>query len=283
MQPPQVQTLDQLMSATNPIYDPQRQDIQSQIGQTTDAGQAAEQGLAATQNNAFQNIAQMASNKGMLFSGFTPDQQAKYNAGTYMPALANLKAKVGDNIAKLQSALIGLDTDQRKGAMSEQANQQSQVADFNKMQDQRAYDEQVRQEAYQQELKKIDYQNSTKGSAGLSPYEMAQLVNNNRDYIAKNYKQTVGQGDGGGMAYTGPGGAPLSAHQYSIETGRPLTDVLAADATPYAQAARAIISGDWNTLGKIAPANNLPMPPAAVRNNPDALATWLQQRYPKLF
>jgi hypothetical protein len=150
--PPTVHTLDQLMASSNPIYEPQRQIYNQQMGQATDLGQQQEQGLYNTQKQAFGDISQMASNKGMLFSGFTPDQQAKYNATKFMPALVDLRGKVQDNISKLQSALVGLDTEQRKQAMDQQGNEQNQLNQYNQQQQQQEFQRQQAQLQYQHEL-----------------------------------------------------------------------------------------------------------------------------------
>lgn len=155
MQPPTVQTLDQLMQATNGIYDPTRQNITKQIGQAGEQGAADEQALYGQQNAAFKNIAQMASNKGMLFSGFTPDQQAQYNSTKFMPAMAQLRGKVQDNIARLQSALLGIDSDQRKQAMSMQTDQQNKLDAYNSEQDRRKFEQQQADLAYQREMEKL--------------------------------------------------------------------------------------------------------------------------------
>lgn len=155
MQPPQVRTLDQLMSATNSLYDPQRNEYRTQIGQAGEQGAASEQALYGAQNAAFKNIAQMASNKGMLFSGFTPDQQAQYNSTKFMPAMAALRGKVQDNIARLQSALLGLDTDQRKQAMSMQEGDQNKLDAYNSEQDRRKFEKEQADLAYQREMEKL--------------------------------------------------------------------------------------------------------------------------------
>jgi hypothetical protein len=186
--PPSVQSLDQLMALTNSIYNPQRQQLTQQIGAAGQAGQAEEQGLYATQNQAFKNIAQMASNKGMLFSGFSPDQQAQYNATKFMPAMAGLRSKVQDNIARLQSAMLGLDTDQRKGAMATQQSQQDRLYSWNQEQDRRKWEKEQSEIAYQRELQKLKQQQAFQASqrASSAPGKPGtDIVNYFKDQLSK--------------------------------------------------------------------------------------------------
>lgn len=163
--PPTVRTLDELYKLNGSVYDPQRQNIDQQIGQTQQSGQAEEQGLYAVQNQAFKNINQMASNKGMLFSGFSPDQQAQYNSTKFMPAIAGLRGKIQDNIARLQSARLTLDSDQRKEAMGMQEKDLSQLYDYNKEQDRRKFEKEQADVAYQREMEKLKTQAALSNSA----------------------------------------------------------------------------------------------------------------------
>lgn len=152
------------MQATNAIYDPTRNNIKTQIGQAGEQGAADEQALYGAQNTAFKNIAQMASNKGMLFSGFTPDQQAQYNSTKFMPALAQLRGKVQDNIARLQSSLLSMDSDQRKQAMQMQTDQQGKLDAYNSEQDRRKFEQQQADLAYQREMEKLQKTQSFEAS-----------------------------------------------------------------------------------------------------------------------
>lgn len=153
--PPQVQTLDQLMAATQSVFDPQRQFIQQQMTSTQQGGQAQEEALMGQQRQAFGDISQMASNRGMLFSGFTPDQQAKYNANTFMPAMVGLKEKIAGNIANLQGNLLTLDSDQRQQAMQMQQGQQDKLFSWQQQQEERAWQQQQAEVAYQREMEKL--------------------------------------------------------------------------------------------------------------------------------
>jgi hypothetical protein len=110
--PPQVRDLQTLIAEQKQAVLPQQQLIDESIAANANAGQAQEQGLAATKVNEFKAIGQRAQNKGMFFSGFTPNEEAQYTAGTYLPALAQLQA----TIAQTRSGLVGKKLDLDKGA-----------------------------------------------------------------------------------------------------------------------------------------------------------------------
>jgi hypothetical protein len=166
--PPKVQSLDELYALTNSIYDPQRAVVRDQMTATQQSGQAEEQALEFKKGQAFKDIAQLASNKKMLFSGFAPDQQAKYTGGTFLPAQAQLRSKVQDNIARLQSALLGIDTDQRKTAMGTREKQEGMLYDYNKEQDRRKFEKDMSEQAYQREMEKLRQQQSFQRSQNAS-------------------------------------------------------------------------------------------------------------------
>lgn len=105
--PPQVRDLQSLIAEQSKAIAPQNRLLDESINQNASAGLAQEAGLAATQKKAFGQIEQGAQNKGMFFSGFSPDEQATYTSTTYLPALAQLQA----TIAKTRSDLLGKKAD----------------------------------------------------------------------------------------------------------------------------------------------------------------------------
>ena len=128
---PQVQNLSDIVASLNSTYDPQRAAVTQQIGTAQQNGQNAVAGLNAAKDQAFNNITQTANDRGMLFSGFTPDQQAKYTASTFLPAMVNLNAKTQDNINKLQQTILGLNTAQNQQANGIQQGQIKNLNDYN--------------------------------------------------------------------------------------------------------------------------------------------------------
>lgn len=155
MAAPTVRTLDQLMAENAAAYNPQRQALRDQINSSSARLGEQEQGLNAAQTNAFGQINQAASNKGMFFSGFTPDQQAKYTAEKYLPALANLRAANEGTIGKLNEGIMGLDSEQRKAAMQTQEGDLQRLYDYNKEQERRAWEAEQARIAYEREMQKM--------------------------------------------------------------------------------------------------------------------------------
>lgn len=107
--PPQVQVreLQSLIAEQNAALTPQYDLINNDIAANDRAGTAQEAGLEAKKNRAFKQIGQASQDRGMFFSGFTPNEEAEYNAGTYLPQLAQLQA----TIASTRSNLLGKKAD----------------------------------------------------------------------------------------------------------------------------------------------------------------------------
>ena len=131
--PPAVRQLQDLIGTIGQSVQPQQQLLDQQIIQNDQSGAAQVAGLDATKNKAFGQIEQGAQNKGMFFSGFTPDEQADYTATSYLPALANLQS----TIASVRGNLIGqknaLNTDVFNKAFDTQNQDQAVLNDWNKM------------------------------------------------------------------------------------------------------------------------------------------------------
>lgn len=99
-------TISQLRAAQQGNYD--TLDQQGRDLTTNEASQTA--GLAAKKDQAFGNITNNANTRGALFSGFTPDAQAKYTSATYLPALANLQRAITDSRTSLNGKRNALDS-----------------------------------------------------------------------------------------------------------------------------------------------------------------------------
>lgn len=113
------------------IYDPQNSLVQQQIAALP--GQFAPQYSALDQAkvNAFKDIDNSANAKGMLFSGFSPDQQAQYVGTKYLPARAALASQqqqqqfsLQDQLNKIMAARAtqtqGIIADQTKAEIEQQ-------------------------------------------------------------------------------------------------------------------------------------------------------------------
>jgi len=143
---PQVRDLNQLIGELGQAYIPQKTQIDQDIQAAENSGQAQEAGLGATQKQQFGQIEQKAQNKGMFFSGFSPDEQAKYTSTVYLPALANLRS----TIAATRSQLLG-----KKANIDSQIANQAFTVREGDVAAQRAWQQQQEQMAFQAEQARL--------------------------------------------------------------------------------------------------------------------------------
>lgn len=155
MQPPQVRTLDQLVAETNSVYDPRKQANTQAIATANARLGESEQILGQQQTRAFGDITQAAASRKALFSGFTPDQQARYTSEKYLPALANLRAANEQTIQGLNRDNMELDADQRKTALQTREGDLSRQYDYIKTQDERKFQTDQANAAYEREMAKL--------------------------------------------------------------------------------------------------------------------------------
>lgn len=97
------------------------------------AGAAQEAGLAATAQNSYGQIEQAAQDNGMFFSGFSADEQAKYNANTYLPALAGLQAQIAQTRSSLMGKKADLESSIFNKAVDMRENDRAVANDWKKM------------------------------------------------------------------------------------------------------------------------------------------------------
>lgn len=197
--PPQVRDLQTLIAQQNQSLQPQYDQIDQSINANEQSGQAQIQGLDATKNKAFKQIDQGASDKGMFFSGFTPDQQAEYTAGTYLPALAQLQG----TIASARGTLLGKKADLGKSAFDTAFNTQNQdlqtLNDWNKMTQQQQFqaseaDRQRVFDAQQNEAnRKATAANTASNNAASKPSTQQFLVQAFSGYDPKTMKNYTEQ------------------------------------------------------------------------------------------
>lgn len=107
MAAPVVQSLEDVIKQIQTAYKPQQDQLDSLVAQNETSATGQIQGLDAAKTQAFNGIAQAATNKGMTFSGFTPNEQATYTGATYLPALAKLQ----DTITSTRNSLFGKKAD----------------------------------------------------------------------------------------------------------------------------------------------------------------------------
>lgn len=165
MPPNQVRELQALIAEQQQAIAPQKQLIDADIAANATAGVAQEAGLGAVKDREFRNIGQRSQNKGMFFSGFSPDAEAEYTAGSYLPALAQLQATIASTRSSLLGKKADLDTDVFNRASGMRENDITSA---------RAY--QIEQERKQHEasLAEIAWQRSQKEAAAQRSFEASQ-------------------------------------------------------------------------------------------------------------
>ncbi len=102
---PPIPTYQQAFDQTAGVYQPQTNLIQSQIDALPGQEQATLSSLDQAKVNAFRDIGESANAKGVLFSGFTPDQQAQYIGTKYLPAYAEAKTATANAKTSLLSKI----------------------------------------------------------------------------------------------------------------------------------------------------------------------------------
>lgn len=180
---PAVRDLQSLIAEQTAALNPQLNLIDQSITSNDQSGAAQEQGLAAKKDTAFSDITQGAQDKGMYFSGFSPNEQAKYTAGTYLPALAQLQS----TIAQTRASLLGKKADLNKGAFDvasqQHENDLKTLADWNQMTATQQFNasESEKQRAFeaQQNVLKInaDARNTAAQIASKASPDVSKIIN----------------------------------------------------------------------------------------------------------
>lgn len=107
------QTLDQVLSSLQSVYQPQIDSINQQQAALPAQYDAQAQGLQAAQTQSFGDILNgaRARGTGVAFGGIPLSEQAQYTASTYLPALANLKTSQNQQSQSLVDALNKINED----------------------------------------------------------------------------------------------------------------------------------------------------------------------------
>jgi len=223
------QRLQEIYNQLESVYAPQRAVLQQQAPLIEQQAAAQRASLEQARQNAFRDITTAAGNRGMLFSGFTPAEQATYTGTKYLPALAGVEQTAAQRRLSLEQQL-----GQTKIAQQSQAQNilQKQIQEEN-----RAREAELNRQTRLQAAM-ISAGGRRGGRGGRAATEKAWG------------KVQAGKGAGGGFAYQGPGGIPVSAATWAYNNNVPLEEVLAQDPTRYAQEARNLILGNRPPTGK---------------------------------
>lgn len=107
------QTADQVYNSLNASYDPLRVANDQQQAQVQQEATAQLSSLDQAKVNAFKDIDLSANRKGVLFSGFSPDQEATYLGTKYLPARANVSNNLVKTLNQLRADNANIGAKQR--------------------------------------------------------------------------------------------------------------------------------------------------------------------------
>lgn len=182
---PTVRNLNDLIGTIGASVDPLKQQYDQEIAANATAGDAQIAGLEAKKTKAFGDITQSAQDKGMFFSGFTPDAEATYTADSYLPALASLQQTIAGTRNSLIEKKLGLDQDVFNKAFDTQQQDKSVLDDWNKMTAQQQFDASeadkqrvftAQQNEQDRAAANVNSQRSAAASAGAAKPDVAGIV-----------------------------------------------------------------------------------------------------------
>jgi hypothetical protein len=106
----QPRTLQQVLTELDGVYNPQVDSIRQRQAAIPGQLQAEQDGLQAKQNTAFGDILNGARRRGtgVAFGGIPLQEQARYTADNYLPALARLQQSGREQAMSLEDALNGI-------------------------------------------------------------------------------------------------------------------------------------------------------------------------------
>lgn len=210
---PAVQDINALIAQYKQAFQPQQDVLDQQVQANDQSGTAAEAGLNAKKTQEFGNIEQAASDKGMAFSGFSPDQQAKYTGTTFLPALAGLQSAIANTRLGLLGKKADLNATANSQALDTNAKEKSAYEQWVADQEKMAF--QAHQADLDRQTQMAQSQLSASSKAAPDP--------------AKGFG--ISRDASGGMQFHGANGMPVTAAQYASATGGNIRDLLAANGT----------------------------------------------------
>lgn len=110
--------LTDIITELNSVYNPQRDSINKRVGELDPMQQAEEKGLEAAKQDAFTQITDQANRRGLFYSGIPIAEEQKYTGSTFLPAVANLRAKYKQQRWNLEDALNKIQEEQYSKAYS---------------------------------------------------------------------------------------------------------------------------------------------------------------------
>lgn len=123
-------TLDQIIAELNPTFQAQTNSLQQQMGLIPEQIKTQEAALNAQKDQGYADIISGARRRGtgIAFGGIPLSEQAKYNATTYAPALANLRTAGTQQATSLQDAINAIN--ERRDTLGQNIYQTEQQRQF---------------------------------------------------------------------------------------------------------------------------------------------------------
>lgn len=185
MAAPVVQNLNDLIAKYTTAQAPQVQQLDTEANNAEQSGSAQISGLDQAKTNAFGDITQAASDKNMLFSGFAPDQQARYVGATYLPALAKVQAAIATARGAVSKGKADLITGANNSAIGEQNNEQQQLDAYNAEQEKeaQAVAEAQRQRDFEASQNSLNRSASAAGNSTSPTDARAAIIGQTNSYL----------------------------------------------------------------------------------------------------
>lgn len=158
-------SVDQIIGELNSAYQPQIDVVNKQLAELPAYYQAQQGGLDTAKTNAFSDITNAASAKGIAYSGMPIAEQSRYVGEKYLPALAQLKQNQNNQTFGLQTNLNDIfakrltqaQTIQQQELQREEAARQAEADRIQK------------ERQFQQQLAAQRASASSRGSSGRAP------------------------------------------------------------------------------------------------------------------
>lgn len=134
-------SIDQITAELASVYNPQIEQVNSQLAELPKFYEAQNAGLGVAKENAFRDITGAASSRGMVYSGMPIAEQSRYVGEKYLPAMAQLQQKQSEQTYGLKSQLTDIygkrmsqaqalqqaELDREEQARQAEANRQAQL------------------------------------------------------------------------------------------------------------------------------------------------------------
>ncbi len=217
-------TLDQIISELSSTYQPQVDAINQRMSAIPGQLQAEEQGLDAKKDLAYGDIVNQARRRGtgIAFGGLPINEQNKYTATDYLPALARLRQAGKEQQLSLQDALNSIY--EKRNSFAYQIKQN----DDQLQESRRQFDANM---AFQREQEANRLREAARAAAAANAMPTLGSLNaasgSNVPAAPKaSYGFKNGKDGSQGFYFTNAAGQPISAQTYATMTGTNIISLL---------------------------------------------------------